>query len=279
MKNPLIAALALATATALTAADPASSLKLVKLWETEPLLKTPESVLFDSASTQLYVSNIDGKTPWTSDARGSIGKVALDGKILSAEWVTGLDNPKGLGLHAGKLYVADMTHVVVIDVAKAAILEKIAIAGAERLNDITIDSAGIVYVSDSKTGKVHTLTDGKPATLLENLKDVNGLLAQDGILYVLADSSLFERSKDGRLSKIADGMEGGVDGVVKLTDGSFVVSGWQGVIYHVAASGDKTQLLDSRPAIQTADIGGDPATRTIYVPTFFANTVAAYRIE
>jgi hypothetical protein len=51
------------------------------------------------------------------------------------------------------------------------------------------------------------------------------------------------------------------------------------VIYHVAASGEKTKLIDSRPAVQTADIGGDPKTRTIYVPTFFSNTVAAYRIE
>jgi hypothetical protein len=47
----------------------------------------------------------------------------------------------------------------------------------------------------------------------------------------------------------------------------------------VLPSGEKTKLLDSRPAVQTADIGGDPKTRMIYVPTFFANTVAAYRIE
>lgn len=277
MKKPALFALALTLAAPLSLL--AQQVKLTRLWETEPLLKTPESVLFDSAGAQLYVSNIDGKTPWTSDGRGSIGKVALDGKIIAAEWVTGLDNPKGLGLHAGKLYVADLTNVVVIDVAKAAILEKIAIAGSAMLNDITIDSAGVVYVSDSKTGKVHALTAGKPSVFLENLKDVNGLLAQDGILYVLADSSLFERSKDGRLSKIANGMEGGVDGVVKLDDGSFVVSGWAGVIYHVQPSGEKQLLIDSRPASQTADIGGDPKTRTIYVPTFFANTVAAYRIE
>ncbi|MGC4074981.1 MAG: ATP/GTP-binding protein [Nibricoccus sp.] len=276
MKN---SSLFLPAALLLAASLSAQPVKLVKVWETEPVLKTPESVLFDSAGSQLYVSNIEGKTPWTSDGHGSIGKVGLDGKVIAAEWVTGLDNPKGLGLHSGRLYVADMSNVVVIDVAKAAILEKIAIPGAERLNDITIDTAGIVYVSDSKTGKVHTITAGKPATLLENLKDVNGLLAHDGILYVLADSSLFERSKDGRLSKIADGMEGGVDGVVRLEDGSFVVSGWQGVIYHVAVNGEKTTLLDSRPYIQTADIGGDPKTRTIYVPTFFTNTVAAYRIE
>ena len=253
--------------------------KLVKQWETDAVFKTPESVLFDAAGAQLYVSNVDGKTPWTSDGRGSIGKAGLDGKIIAAEWVTGLDNPKGLGLHSGRLYVADLTHVVVIDTAKAAIVEKIPIEGSAMLNDITVDASGVVYVSDSKTGKIHAITNGVPAVFAENFKDLNGLLAHEGVLYILADGSLFERSRDGRVSKIADGMEGGVDGVVRLEDGSFVVSGWAGVIYHLAASGEKTKLIDTRPAAQTADIGGDPKTRTIYVPTFFANTVTAYRVE
>ena len=253
--------------------------KLVKQWETDAVFKTPESVLFDAAGAQLYVSNVDGKTPWTSDGRGSIGKAGLDGKVIAAEWVTGLDNPKGLGLHSGRLYVADLTNVVVIDIAKAAIVEKIPIEGSAMLNDITVDASGVVYVSDSKTGKIHAITNGVPAVFAENLKDLNGLLAHEGVLYILADGSLFERSRDGRVSKIADGMEGGVDGVVRLEDGSFVVSGWAGVIYHVAASGEKTKLIDTRPAAQTADIGGDPKTRTIYVPTFFANTVSAYRVE
>jgi len=275
MKKSILASLALLLAAPLSAQSP----KLVKLWETEPVLKTPESVLFDPSGAVLFVSNIEGKTPWKSDGHGSIGKVGLDGKVIAAEWVTGLDNPKGLGLHSGRLYVADMDHVVIIDVAKAAIVEKIAVAGAERLNDITIDSAGVVYVSDSKTGKVHAITAGKPSVLLENLKDVNGLLAHNDLLYVLADGSFFERAKDGRFSKIADGMEGGVDGIVRLEDGTFVISGWQGVVYHVQPSGEKHTLLDSRPASQTADIGGDPKTRTIYIPTFFANTVAAYRID
>lgn len=264
---------------ALILASLAHASDFVKIWETEPLLKTPESVLFDANSRQLFVSNVDGRTPWTSDGKGSIARVDLDGKILEAEWITGLDNPKGLGLHAGRLYVADMTNVVVIDVSKQSILEKIAIDGAERLNDITIDESGVAYVSDSKTGKVHAIRDGRVSVLLEQLKDVNGLLAHQGILYVLADGALFERSRDGRLSKIADGMEGGVDGVVRLDNGDFVVSGWAGIVYHVAANGDKRVLLDTRPDVQTADIGADPAQRIIYIPTFFANTVAAYQLK
>ncbi len=275
MKLPAIALASLSLATTLAA----QASNFVKIWETDPVLKTPESVLIDSANEQLFVSNIDGRAPWTSDNQGSIARLSLDGKVLEIEWVTGLDNPKGLGLHGGRLYVADMTNVVVIDVSKKSIIEKIAVEGAKRLNDITIDDDGVVYVSDSETGKVHAITNGKPSVFLEGFKNLNGLLAYKTTLYVLADSSLFERSRDGRLSKIADGMEGRVDGLVRLDDASFVVSGWEGVIYHVAINGDKRTLLDSRPAVHTADIAGDPVKRIIYVPTFFTNTVAAYRIE
>ena len=111
---------------------------LVKKWETDTLLKTPESVLFDAKSKILYVSNIDG-TPAGKDGKGSIGKVGLDGRIIATDWVTGLHAPKGMGLYKNKLYVADLDEVVVIDVVKAKIIQHIPVEGAVFLNDITID--------------------------------------------------------------------------------------------------------------------------------------------
>src|ERR1700704_2976197 len=92
--------------------------QLVKKWETDSLLKVPESVLYDAGDKVLYVSNIEGTEPWGKDGKGSIGKVGLDGKIIKADWVTGLQAPKGLGLYKGKLYAADIDNVAVIDVAK-----------------------------------------------------------------------------------------------------------------------------------------------------------------
>src|SRR5436190_9385058 len=117
---------------------------LVKLWQTDSLLKVPESVLFDEAGKVLYVSNIDGQ-PWEKDGKGSIGKVGLDGKIISVDWVSGLNAPKGLGMYKGKLYVADITDVAVIDIRKGAIEKLIPIEGAENLNDISVGSDGVVW--------------------------------------------------------------------------------------------------------------------------------------
>src|SRR4051812_39268081 len=158
LRHPLFA---LSLSFAAVAPLAAESHSLVKKWETEAVLKTPESVLYDAAGKQVYVLNIEGQQPWAKDGKGSVARVGLGGKVLAAEWVTGLQAPKGLGLRGGKLYAADVDQVVVIDVAKAAIVQTIPIEGAEQLNDITIDAKGVVYVSDSKVKRVHAIADGK----------------------------------------------------------------------------------------------------------------------
>jgi hypothetical protein len=52
------------------------------------------------------------------------------------------------------------------------------------------------------------------------------------------------------------------------------------VIYYVKADGNKTELIDTRAQkSNTADIGFDPSTKTVFVPTFFKNKVVAYRLK
>ena len=278
MNKTLLFAATLAAATGFASAAAAQP-KLVKKWETEATLKVPESVYFDKAGQVLYVSNIDGE-PWGKDGAGSIGKVGLDGKVIAAEWVKGLHAPKGMALSKGTLWVADLSEVVGIDVAKGTIATRVPIEGASRLNDMTLDAKGALYVSDSQTKKVHKIEGTTVTTLLEGLKGPNGLLAHDGALYVLDSGGLYQVQADKQLKMLADGMEGGTDGVEPIKGGGFVVSTWGGVIYHVGAAGTKHVLQDTRAdKINSADIGFDPDTNTVYVPTFFRNTVAAYALQ
>lgn len=253
---------------------------LVKLWETDSLLKVPESVLPDLKNKVLYVSNIDGTDPWGKDGKGSIGKVGLDGKIINAEWVRGLNAPKGMGIYKNNLYVADLNEVVVIDIEKGEIKTKIVVPNAEGLNDITVDPKGILYVSDSKAKRVYRVkgTDANPH--LEGLQGPNGVLWFKESLYVLDKGGLYKVEYDRKLTKLAEGMEGGTDGVEPIYEKEFIVSCWAGAIYYVYADGTKELLLDTRnDKKNTADIGYDPATRTIYVPTFWKNTVVAYELK
>jgi hypothetical protein len=252
---------------------------LTKLWQTDSVLKVPESVLFDGAHKLLYISNIDG-APDGKDGKGSIGKLGLDGKIIAIDWVSGLDAPKGMALYNGKLYVADLSNVVVIDVAKAAIIKKIPIDGAQFLNDVTVDSKGVVYISDSQTGKVHRLENDNVTTYLEGFARPNGLLAVGSDLYVLASGTLYKAGADKKQTKIAEGMQASTDGIEEVKPGEFVVSCWSGVVYYVKSDGTVKELLDTRPDnSNTADIGYDAKNRIIYVPTFFKKSVAAYQLK
>ncbi len=253
---------------------------LTKLWETDTLLKVPESVLFDAENKVLYVANIDGTDPWAKDEKGSVGKVSLDGKIVSAEWVKGLSSPKGMGLYKGKLYVADLSDIVVIDVKKGVIDKTIRVEGSEGLNDISIGKDGIIWVSDSKNKKIYKVENDKSSVYLENLKGPNGVLMRGKDFYIVDAGGFYKVGDDKSLTMITDGMEGGTDGIENVTGNDFLVSCWQGALWYINAKGEKQLLLDTKAEKKnTADIGFDPVTKTVYVPTFWKNSVVAYQVK
>ena len=261
-------------------ADSAKTPELVLKWESDSSLKVPESVLFDKAAQVLYVSNIDGTNPWEADGKGSIGKVGLDGKVIAAEWVSGLHGPKGMGMFNGKLYVADLGNIVVIDIAAGKIEKSIPIEGATGLNDISIDPSGVIYITEYLAKKLYKVENEKAELIAENLTQPNGVLYHNNELFLLDGTGMFKVNTDKSLTKIADGMEGGLDGIENIEGNNFIISCWEGALWHVNTDGTKHLLMDTRAEKRnTADIGFDPATKTVYVPTFFRNTVVAYELR
>lgn len=258
--------------------------QFVKVWETAPVFKVPESVLLDASSQTLFVANIDtinGSGPWSKDGRGSIGKMSANGKDVKAEWVTGLEAPKGMGIYNGKLYVADITNVVVIDINGAKIEKTIAIPNAENLNDLTIDKSGVVFVSDSRGRKIYKVKDGVAEVYVDGLRNPNGVLAHNNDFYILDNGTLLKVNADKTTKKVVEGMDGGTDGIENLSGDEFIVSAWGGIVYLVnTATGSKEVLLDSRAdKANAADIAVDKATKTVFVPTFWKNTIAAYQVK
>jgi len=252
---------------------------LTKRWSTDTTLATPESVLFDAQNKILYVSLINGPND-QADGKGGVAKVDLNGKILDTNWVTGLNAPKGLGKYGNTLYAADLNEVAVIDIASGKVTKKMTVDGAQFLNDIAVDAKGNVYVSDTRTGKVHKIENGTVTTYLENLKNPNGLLALGNDLYVLASGSLYKAGADKKLTTIAEGMDASTDGVEQVKPGEYIVSCWNGVVYYVKADGSTQQLLDTRAdKTNSADIGYDANNKIVYVPTFFRNGVVAYQLQ
>lgn len=256
-----------------------SAQTLTEKWTTEATLRVPESVLLDSKNNVLYVSSIDG-SPDAKDGNGFISQVTLDGKIKNLKWATGLDAPKGMGIFNNNLYVADISRLVTIDTKTGKITESLEIDGAKFLNDVTVDKSGNVYVSDSNTGKIHIVKGNKAEVYFEGpeIKGVNGLLAVGNELYVVdfPSGGNYKLSADKKLTKFSATAEG-ADGVVPVGKDEYIVSSWHGEIAYVNSKGESKKLLDTREKkLSSADIEYDPSTKTVFVPTFNANTVMAY---
>lgn len=252
--------------------------QLEKLWLTAGL-RVPESALVyqDGKEKYLFVTEIDGKD---DDGEGGVARLSLDGKILEQDWVRGLNGPKGMGAHNGKLYVADVKEVVVIDIDSGDIDTRIPVADAVFLNDIAVDINGVVYVSDTRTNKVHRIVDNNVELYLDNIASPNGLKTIGSTLIVGAATRLLLIDKDKNLLTLAKGFESNIDGVEMTQPGEFIVSCWAGLVYYVHANGRIEKLLDSRDTqINTADIGFDEDTRIVYIPNFHKNSLTAYQLK
>jgi sugar lactone lactonase YvrE len=257
-----------------------SAQKLTPLWQTDTLLRTPESVLYDAKNKILYVANIDGK-PDEKDGNGFISQVSLDGKIKNLEWVKGLDAPKGMGLSGNTLYVADITSVVIIDIVSGKIINRLEIQGSKFLNDITVDEKGNVYVSDTGTGKIHKISAGNIDLYFESkeFQSPNGLLALKEGLYIVdfGTGGFFKLGWDKKLTKVCDIASGG-DGIVRTGKDQFIVSSWYGEIYSVN-KGAIQKLQDTKEQkSNSADVAFNDHGKVLYVPTFFKNSVAAFTL-
>ena len=253
---------------------------LEKIWETDSVLKVPESVILDAKNQRLYVSNIDGKNAWEKDGKGSVALLTLSGRVFNPVWVTGLHAPKGMSMFQDFLIVADVDSVVIIDVIKGQVIKKIFVEGAKALNDLVCDKRGNMYVTDSKENKVFFIdaVKLKPELYLEGWTGVNGVTLFEKTLYIVDAGTLYRIGKDKEKIKIADGMEGRTDGVEAIDENTFIVSCWEGAIWWVKSNGEKKLLWDAKKeGYNTADIGIDKKTQTLYVPTFWRNTVRAYK--
>lgn len=250
---------------------------LTMLWETPETLITNESVLYDEATGTIYVANIEGD-PMGKDGKGSISIIDKEGKIVTQEWITGLNAPKGMGIDNGKLYVTDIDRLVEIDIASASISNTYPVDGAEFLNDVDAHE-GKVYFTDMNAGKVYKLEDGDVAMISEGHTSINGIaVAEDGTIYGLDASGMKVWNADGTTTIVNANVTGG-DGLVILGDGNFVASRWQGEIWFATADGE-TLLLDTKDIeSNTADIGFIPGDNIVLVPTFFKNKVVAYKLD
>jgi hypothetical protein len=255
--------------------------RLTKKWEVTGDLKVPESVFFDNLNSVIYVSNVTG-APGEKDNSGFISKISPEGKLIAANWITGLHAPKGIGVVGNLLYVSDIDRVAEIDIKEGKIIRMIEIPGSKFLNDIATDAQGNVYVSDSEMSSIHRIRQGKAEVLAKSdqLKGINGLYVFEGNLLAGLENKIIRI--DLKTNEIKDFIlnTGGIDGLVPDGNGDFLISDWRGSINLVSQTDEKEKLSDTTPLnVNAADIDYVVSKKLLLVPTFRANSVIAYELK
>ncbi|MGH1477896.1 MAG: SMP-30/gluconolactonase/LRE family protein [Geminicoccales bacterium] len=253
----------------------------------------PESAVLDSAEGVLYLSNVNG-APNEADGNGYVSKLSAAGEVLEKDWVTGLDAPKGMALHDGKLYVSDITKLVVIDSASGEITATHEAQDSIFLNDVTAHEDGRVFVSDMVTNTIHVLEgDGFDVWLQDDaLENPNGLLAEGDRLLVGAWGVMkedFSTEVPGHMkavdyeSKEITSLGGGepvgnLDGVEADGKGGYLVTDWMsGGLYRFAADGSSELLIDLNQG--SADHEVIEAEGIAVIPMMMDGKVTAYKID
>jgi len=283
------------------------SLTIIKpsLGQGKDAFSTPESVFYDKAQDISFISNI--VLPHDSFAKnGFISTLDANNK-LTLKWATEkLNAPKGLYVAGDTLWVTDINEVKSFNAKTGKFLTTTLVKGAEFLNDITVNEAGDVFVTDSGlNGKGKTSGGGKDAiykiskgvvsTVVKNklLAAPNGIY-QDGDGFVVTsflDKGVYRVSADGKISDDTT-VAGEIDGIEKVKD-EYLVSSWvpktgetKGVSFRTATSGTimrgkvgGTWRVEVDGLHAPADIGYNSKKNELLIPMFLTNEVRIYSLN
>ncbi len=258
-------------------------------WETDASLLTPESVTYDPGNDMYYVSNYDYMYYTKGFPTGYISRISPDGKIVEQEWIKGLFAPTGINVSGNRLYIVVRNGVVVVGTKKGNYITQYDIPDAVFLNDITSDSLGRIYITDSSVdpGKpdIYILENKeiKPWLQSESVSNANGIYEYHGKLLIGNNGEgLFQaiNIKDKSIETICSLGPGTIDGIRVDNQGNWLVSDWEGKIFRISRSGQITEIFDSRlKGYNAADFEYSGNSNTLIIPTFLGNKVVALKLN
>lgn len=252
---------------------------------------TPESVEYNAVDDVYLVTNINGGS-LAVDGNGFISKLKPDGRVIDLKWLDGkkegitLNAPKGMAIVGGNLFVTDIDQVHVFRLSDGQQKKSITIAGSTFLNGITPGAGDYVYVTDSgfNAGLVPMGTDaiykvwanGQYQTIIKD-KDLggpNGIWDDDGQLVIVTFGSgkMISIDRAGKKTALPTPPNDGLDGLVKLKDGRFLLSSWGGSAIY-AMNKDHTFTVFANALDAPADLGIDSKRKRLLIPLFKENKI------
>jgi len=261
-------------------------------------LSTPESVLYDPDQDVYFISNINGQ-PVAADNNGYISRIKPDTLQGEMKWIEGgkpgitLNAPKGMAIAGDTLYVADLTVVRKFNRKTGAAEGEVAIPGSTFLNDAASDGKS-VYVSDSglkagaggnfeptNTDAIWQITDNKPKKIAGSpgaLKRPNGVEVVDGKVWAVSfGGNELYRIENGKKVYVNTMPAGSLDCLLHMSDGTFLVSSWDGKAVYRGKNNKFTAVVENVNA--PADIGYDTKRHLLLIPHFMDNVVSVHSLQ
>jgi sugar lactone lactonase YvrE len=265
---------------------------------------TPESVLWDSAGSAWFVSNINGD-PTTKDNNGFISRLRSDGTVDSLRFIAGgrggapLHAPKGMAVRGDELWVSDVDAVHVFNRTTGAHMSHYDLKprGALFLNDVAAGPDGSIYITDSalrlgasgptRAGpdRIFRIDPASRAITIAFQADsalgyANGITwdatGNRFIIGSFGTGNIFAwRPGDSTATVLATG-PGQFDGVEMTRDGRILVSSWTDSTVSVVSGSGVTKVITGVPS--PADIGLDRQTNRVAVPIFTGGRVEIWEL-
>lgn len=247
-------------------------------------LNGSEAARYDAKGDRWLVSNLG---PRGAGNDGYISQISPGGGVMNPKWIVGgsqgvaLFDPLGLIVEGGTVYVADTDTVRSFDRETGKPGTDYKVPGAVRLNDLAVDKAGTIYVTDSGNddtpGAIYKISKGKVSEFAARdpaLERPNGIavMADGNIVHGGRGVNLVVRTPQGKIVREITLPTGRMDGIVALPDGGLLVASQDGhAVYRVPAMGKPTIVAKDIPI--PAAIGLDTKRNIMVVPQIVAGNL------
>lgn len=234
-------------------------------------LNGPESVTYDATNGRYLISNV---------LTGNIVQITDEGD--TSYFDTSLTRTLGMTIVDDFLFVADIGGLVKFDLTTDEKISSIYIAGMYELNDVTADTSGYLYITDSSAGRIFRMriSDSSYETIASGLAIPNGILFDAPNNRVLFCQFVYNAPikaidlDDLSITTVLSSSFRNFDGLAADGAGNIYVSCWgTNSIYRYDSAFSQPAELVSSGHNGPADIFYNLEDDILAVPNYYANVV------